>query len=555
MSIRMIASALVFCSALSGGAVKADEFLPQFTELRIEATSEGQTPGDFTLNEDNYVVVEIQNQSGIGSLTGYTVSKCRDNDSLWDVFRAFARRQNQSAQLTLSIEDYDGNFIVENLPFMHITYTDVRDADDGNNCVSGLISGNVTPIYPVRRNGRFTLTLGLSRTDTVDVTLLSSLSDLAAGARDIFGVGGWAGKVLATEGSLSRLKELQRSFNRRFGSRIEAQETFPLESDDLGTIVRASLWARGSNGEIRGSLGTVDIRLSSQVSLFFSRDDPAIQRSSDVLDRPIFKEDETSVRAKLMNENTPLRVHASDIAVDLSDRNADVEMRDLCNSLRSTLRSQLKLSSRDSLLAMWSALEEMTVGTSYAAAPHAHDDACFSDTELSQLREHNAAWALAEPRDDFSRRDVGARMEGLERAIFSGRAADPDFLKTLGTDTPSAFFVRVSGEAFGESEDAFLTGDAAFEKAAEILGTRVARIGCYAPSELASLGAVAFHAAQGTDFSGVTANAVLFDDAGRIRGFDFATDTDRIKALHGFIDWPDRTAVRVPSCTRFRPTS
>ncbi|CAN0462176.1 unnamed protein product, partial [Ectocarpus fasciculatus] len=129
-----------------------------------------------------------------------------------------------------------------------------------------------------------------------------------------------------------------------------------------------------------------------------------------------------TIRAKLLNANTPLRVHASDIAVDLSDPNVDVDLREVCNALRSTLRSQLKLSRRDTAFAMWSALEEITGVVRYAAAPHAHSDACFSQAELAQLRLHNETWTLAQPRGDFGNRNVNTQMADLERAVFSGTA-------------------------------------------------------------------------------------------------------------------------------------
>ena len=552
LAISGVAGFLLGGSIMAGFArpAIADEFFPLFEALQItEREDDGPLPAMPT--EDNYVAIEIRNQTGIGTLSGYTVLNCQENDSVWRILRAFSRRESQSAQLTLTVTDYDGNQVVENLPFLHVTYTDVR-SNDRDNCVSGLIAGKVTPIFPVRRNARFTLKLGISKTDSVDVTLLSGIQRLAAGARDIFGVGGWAGKVLATDHSLELLEDLQDSFDNRFGVRAQAVETFPLDSDDVRTIVRASLYASPSQQEIYDSIGSVDIRLSYLESLFFDRDDHKIGRGSDVLDRPVFAETDKTIRAKLLNQNNSMRVHASDIAIDLSDPRAEVDFRDLCNTLRSELRGRLKLSRRDTTIAMWSVLEEMTEGVRFAAAPHAHDDACFSKAELKQLREHNETWTLAEPREDFSDRDVGARMDELERAIFSGQAADPEFLKTLATQQPSTFFVRITGQAFGESQDSFLTGDAAFRKAAEILGTRVARIGCYAPSELSSLGTIAFHAASGTDFSGPTANAVLFDTSGKIRGFDFATDVTLIKTLHGFIDWPAKTGERRQSCSRFQ---
>jgi hypothetical protein len=551
---RFAACGLLAISGLAPEA-RADEFFPVFEELQITARVETDGTEPVSPSEDNYVSLEIQNQMGIGALSGYSVFNCRENDTVWRMLRSLARRENQSAQLTMSIKDYDGNFIVENLPFLHITYTDVRSGDDDKNCISGLISGSVTPIFPVRHNAEFSMTLGMSKTDAVDITMLSGIQSLAAGARDVFGVSGWAGKVLATDASLEMLEDLQRTFNQRLGAQVEAKETFPIDSDDVNTIIRASLLAAPSNDAVFEPVSSVDIRLRYLESLFFDREDVSIGRGSDVLDRPIFAESDKTIRAKLLNANTPLRVHASDIAVDLSDPNVDVDLREVCNALRSTLRSQLKLSRRDTAIAMWSALEEMTGGVRYAAAPHAHSDACFSQAELAQLRLHNETWTLAQPRGDFGNRNVNTQMADLERAVFSGTAADPAVLKSLAVEDEDAFFVRFSGNAFGVTGNALLTGANAFEKAAEILGTRVAMLGCYAPSELSILGAIAFHASESTDFSKPTANAALFDNEGRLRGIDFSTDVRLIKAIHGFVDWPEKTAERVGSCTRFQITS
>ncbi|WP_417767283.1 hypothetical protein [Stappia sp.] len=555
MTLRLFAACgLLAISGLAPEA-RADEFFPVFEELQITGRVEMDSAEPVSPSEDNYVSLEIHNRMGIGALSGYSVFNCRENDTVWRMLRSLARRENQSAQLTMSIKDYDGNFIVENLPFLHITYTDVRSGDDDKNCISGLISGNVTPIFPVRRNTRFLMTLGMSKTDAVDITMLSGIQRLAAGTRDVFGVAGWAGKVLATDDSLEMLEDLQRTFNQRLGAQVEAKETFPIDSDDVNTIIRASLLAAPSNNAVFEPVGSVDIRLSYLESLFFDREDVSIGRGSDVLDRPIFAESDRTIRAKLLNENTPLRVHASDIAIDLSDPNDDVDLREVCNSLRSTLRSQLKLSRRDTAIAMWSALEEMTRGVRYAAAPHAHNDACFSQEDLAQLRLHNETWTLAQPRGDFGNRNVNTQMADLERAIFSGTAADPAVLKSLAVEDEDAFFVRFSGNAFGVADHALLTGASAFEKAAEILGTRVARLGCYAPSELGRLGAIAFHASENTDFSNPTANAALFDNDGRLRGIDFSTDVGLIKTIHGFVDWPAKTAERVGSCKRFQMPS
>ncbi|WP_428697027.1 hypothetical protein [Stappia sp.] len=551
---RFAACGLLAISGLAPEA-RADEFFPVFEELQITGRVETGGTEPVSPSEDNYVSLEIQNQMGIGALSGYSVFNCRENDTVWRMLRSLARRENQSAQLTMSIKDYDGNFIVENLPFLHITYTDVRSGDDDKNCISGLISGSVTPIFPVRHNAEFSMTLGMSKTDAVDITMLSGIQNLAAGARDVFGVSGWAGKVLATDASLEMLEDLQRTFNQRLGAQVEAKETFPIDSDDVNTIIRASLLAAPSNDAVFEPVSSVDIRLRYLESLFFDREDVSIGRGSDVLDRPIFAESDKTIRAKLLNANTPLRVHASDIAVDLSDPNANVDLREVCNDLRSSLRSQLKLSRRDTAIAMWSALEEMTGGVRYAAAPHAHSDACFSQAELAQLRLHNETWTLAQPRGDFGNRNVNTQMADLERAVFSGTAADPAVLKSLAVEDEDAFFVRFSGNAFGVTGNALLTGASAFEKAAEVLGTRVARLGCYAPSELSSLGAIAFHASESTDFSKPTANAALFDNEGRLRGIDFSTDVRLIKAIHGFVDWPEKTAERVGSCTRFQITS
>lgn len=555
MTLRRFAACGIL--AISGLATeaRADEFFPVFEELQITGRVETDSTEPVSPSEDNYVSLEIHNQMGIGALSGYSVINCRENDTVWRMLRSLARRENQSAQLTMSIKDYDGNFIVENLPFLHITYTDVRSGDDDKNCISGLISGNVTPIFPVRRNARFSMTLGMSKTDAVDITMLSGIQSLAAGARDVFGVSGWAGKVLATDDSLEMLEDLQRTFNRRLGAQVEAKETFPIDSDDVNTIIRASLLAAPSNDAVFEPVSSVDIRLSYLESLFFDREDVSIGRGSDVLDRPIFAESDKTIRAKLLNENTPLRVHASDIAVDLSDPNVDVDLREVCNALRSTLRSQLKLSRRDTAIAMWSALEEMTGGVRYAAAPHAHSDACFSQEELAQLRLHNETWTLAQPRGNFGNRNVDTQMADLQNAIFSGTAADPAVLKSLAVEDEDAFFVRFSGNAFDATDNALFTGARAFEKAAEILGTRIARLGCYAPSELSNLGAIAFHASESTDFSNPTANAALFDNDGRLRGIDFSTDVRLIKTIHGFVDWPAKTAERVGSCKRFQMPS
>lgn len=555
MTLRHWAFVWLFAISALAQETQADEFYPSFEALEIIERTEAGGATLPTPSEDNYVAVELQNQIGIGALSGYTVLKCRETDTIWKVLRTLARRKSQSAQLTLTIKDYDGNFIIENLPFLHVTYTDVRSGENDENCISGVVTGKVTPIFPVRRNARFSMTLGLSKTDAVDVTMLSGIQRLAAGARDIFGAAGWAGKVLATDESLEMLEDLQRSFNNRLGAQIETQETFPIASHDVQTIIRAALLAVSSDTASREPIGIVDIRLSYLESLFFDRNDISVARGSDVLDRPIFAENEQTIRSKLLNENTPLRVHASDIAVDLSDRNAGVDLRDLCNKLRSTLRSQLMLSRRDATIAMWSALEEMTVGVRYAAAPHAHSDACFSQEELAQLRLHNETWTLAQPRGDFSNRNVNTQMAALERAIFSGTAADPAVLKSLAVEDEDAFFVRFSGNAFDATDNALFTGASAFEKAAEILGTRIARLGCYAPSELSALGAIAFHASESTDFSKPTANAALFDNDGRLRGIDFSTDVRLIKAIHGFVDWPTKTAERVGSCTRFQMPS